>query len=277
MQISNFRCTFALIFTNYVIIMRKFLSIISILAFSASLNAQSLSTGIQYIGAAAQQNAAKKQQAEAKGEKVDLKVRFQLNLDVTGRARWGATPSLVIENEKIGGNTAIMGGPAVNVDLGVRFNDSYFVGVGSQFGANFGKLNTSIEEKKGKNYSLLAIDMSIPIYGVFKVYIPSKLNISPYFDLGVGGYLKNWYQINSKLISQRGEELSKLELPELSLDGSQLKYRAEKGGFYMHAALGLDINRFNIAAGYELTTAEVDANTKLYHNLFVKVGFRIGG
>lgn len=259
--------------------MKKLFFIASILAFGMALNAQSLSTGIQYVGAAAEVNAAQKQQAAAQGQKTPVKVAFQMDVEISGRARWGNIPTTPLdlgEISSIGGNNTVVGGPAANVNLGVRINDSYFIGAGAQFNANFGKTKATLETKDS-DIKVNVMNLCLPIYGVFKVYVPRKSGVCPYFDLGIGGYLPDWYQLKSKDFANY-----KLVLPEGStatIEGEKIKFQTDKGGFYLHAAVGVDNDHFQVSAGYELTTAteNENVNTRLYHNIFLKLGFRIGG
>ncbi len=264
--------------------MKKLLFILSALVLSVTMSAQSLGTGIQYIGAAASHNATKRQQASARGENAPLKVKFQMDIEVGGRARWGYIPKTDTDlwdggsRLSLGGNRTITGGPSANLDLGLRFNDSYFIGVGAQLNANFGKTKATVGTKQN-DMTARVTNLCLPIYGVFKVYIPSSNGVSPYFDLGIGGYLPDWYEVKIKGLSDyQFEKLPNGELPKgYKLEEDKLSYQAEKGGFYLHAAVGVDINHFQLSAGYELTTSTESANTSLYHNLFAKIGFRIGG
>ena len=258
--------------------MKKLFSIVAILALCMGIHAQNLVTGVQYVGAAASQNAAQKKQAAARGETPITKVAFQMDIEVGGRARWGYIPSTGTDlwdggsRLLIGGNNTITGGPSGNVDLGIRLNNSYFIGVGAQFNANFGKTKAEVGTKRN-DMTVHAINLCLPIYGVFKVYVPNSSGVSPYFDLGIGGYLPDWYEIYVKGLADY-----QLELPErYKQDGDKLTYQSDKGGFYLRTAVGVDINRFALSAGYELTTSTDGANTRLFHNLFAKIGFRIGG
>lgn len=264
--------------------MKKLFSIVAILAFCMGIHAQNLTTGVQYVGAAASQNAAQKKQAAARGETPITKVAFQMDVEISGRVRWGLIPTsptgITCDNEgnisflNVGGNSTVVGGPAANIDLGVRINNSYFIGAGAQFNADFGKTTASLGTIKN-DMTTYALNLYLPIYGVFKVYIPRKSDVCPYFDLGIGGYLPDWYQIKSKDFANY-----KLILPEDSkttIDGEKIRFQADKGGFYLHTAVGIDNDHLQVSAGYELTTAEVDANTRLHHNIFLKIGFRIGG
>lgn len=263
--------------------MKKLFFIVSILAFGMALNAQSLSTGVQYVGAAAQANAVQRQQAEALGQKAPVKVAFQMDIEISGRARWGLIPTsatgITYEHEggtsflNVGGNNTVVGGPAANVDLGVRINNSYFIGAGAQFNANFGKTKATLGTTN--DLTVRVMNLCLPIYGVFKVYVPRTSGVCPYFDLGIGGYLPDWYQIKSKDLANY-----KLILPEGSkatIEGEKIKFQSDKGGFYLHAAVGIDNDHFQVSAGYELTTSTEDVNTRLYHNIFLKLGLRIGG
>lgn len=264
--------------------MKKLFFIASILAFGVVLNAQSLSTGIQYVGAAAEVNAAQKQQAAAQGQKAPVKIAFQMDVEVSGRVRWGLIPTsstgITYDHEggtsflKVGGNNTITGGPAANVDLGVRINNSYFIGVGAQFNANFGNTKATLGTTNN-DIKVNIMNLCLPIYGVFKVYIPRTSGVCPYFDLGIGGYLPDWYELKSKDFANYN-----LTLPEgfkATIEGEKIKFQADKGGFYLHAAVGIDNDHLQVSAGYELTTSTEDVNTRLYHNIFAKIGFRIGG
>ena len=280
MHISRKSCIFAP--ENYEI-MKKLFFIVSILAFGMALNAQSLSTGVQYVGAAAEANAAQKQQAAAQGLKAPVKVAFQMDIEIGGRARWGYIPTsstgIAYEHEggvsflNIGGNNTVTGGPSANVNLGVRINNSYFIGVGAQFNANFGKTKATLGTTS--DLTVHVMNLCLPIYGAFKVYIPRTSGVCPYFDLGIGGYLPDWYQLTSKNLADYN-----LTLPEgfkATIEGEKIKFQADKGGFYLHAAVGIDNDHLQVSAGYELTTSTEDVNTRLYHNIFAKIGFRIGG
>lgn len=258
--------------------MKKLFIIVSVLALSFAANAQDLSTGIQYLQAAAAENAAQKKQAEAKGLVAQTKIAFQANIDVSGRVHWGTQPTIKYYGKNYGGNKNITGGPAVNVDLGVRINDSYFIGVGAQIGADFGKFDSKILSHSGNNYIIKVMDAYVPIYGDFKIYIPSALGISPFFDVAIGGYLKDWITLKSPLIEDLGEEyLKTLELNDLKVSGDKMSYRGAKGGFYLHTGVGADINKVSISAGYEMTTYEEDASIKINNNVYLKLGLRIGG
>lgn len=259
--------------------MKKLFSIVAILALCMGIHAQNLATGVQYVGAAASQNAAQKKQAAARGETPITKVAFQMDIEIGGRARWGYIPTTSTDlwdggsRLLIGGNNTITGGPSGNVDLGIRLNNSYFIGVGAQFNANFGKTKAEVGTKRNE-MTVNVMNLCLPIYGVFKVYVPNSVGVSPYFDLGIGGYLPDWYEVKIKGLSDFQFE----ELPKgFAQEGDKLSYQAEKGGFYLRTAVGVDINRFALSAGYELTTSTDGANTRLYHNLFAKIGFRIGG
>lgn len=253
--------------------MKRLLLIVSTLVMSIAISAQSLVTGVQYLGAAASVNASKKQQAEARGEARPVKVAFQMDVELSGHMRWGYIPQENLSTLNIGGNTTVTGGPGADIDLGVRINDSYFVGVGSQFGANFGKVNASYG--KNENFSVHVTNLYIPIYGVFKVYIPSGNGVSPYVDFGIGGYLPDWYQLRSDFFKKH--DTPEFDLGNTKIEGNKVKFQNEKGGFYLHGAVGVDMNHFQISAGYEMTTAEDYGNTRLYHNIFFKLGYRIGG
>lgn len=258
--------------------MKKILSIASVLVFSTVLQAQSLVTAIEYLGAAASANAAQKQNQQARGEQPSTKVAFQMDVELSGRVHWGSNSILATgityktKPLKVGGNTTVFGGPGINLNLGVRINDSYFVGVGAQFEANFGNTKVTLGSEK---YTVKATNMAVPIYGVFKIYLPSPVGVSPYFDLALGGYIPDWYILKDDSFKDyewlvEGEK-------NIKIKGNELHYRAEKGGFYGHAAVGVDINHFQISAGYELTTYTEDSNTRKFHNIFLKVGYRIGG
>lgn len=258
--------------------MKKILSIASVLVFSTVLQAQSLVTAIEYLGAAASANAAQKQNQQARGEQPSTKVAFQMDVELSGRVHWGSNSILSTgicyqtQPLKVGGNTSVSGGPGINLNLGVRINDSYFVGVGAQFEANFGNTKVTLGSEK---YTVKATNMAVPIYGVFKVYIPSSVGVSPYFDLALGGFLPDWYIFKDDIFKdyEWGIEDDK----NVKIKGNELHYHADKGGFYGHAAVGVDINHFQVSAGYELTTYTDNSNTRLYHNVFLKLGYRIGG
>ncbi|MCQ2341047.1 MAG: porin family protein [Paludibacteraceae bacterium] len=211
-------------------------------------------------------------------------VAFQMDLEVSGRAHWGYIPmsstGITCPHEggiaflNLGGNNTITGGPGVNLDLGLRFSDVYFIGVGAQFEANFGKTKASLGMMNA-DIPVQVMNLCLPIYGVFKMYFPVSSDATPYIDLGVGGYLPDWYQLKADVFAQYP-----LDIPvdsKTKIDGDKIEFQSDKGGFYFHAAAGVDVNHFQVSAGYELSTASDDTNTRLYHNVFVKVGFRIGG
>ena len=254
-----------------------------VFALSLSVHAQSLATGVQYLGAAASQTSAKNKRAVANGEKPSVTVDFQMNVEVSGRARWGAIPSTFLgtigsRSYNINNGNTLSGGPGANIDLGLRFNDAYFIGVGAMFCSNFGDLRVNEKDAMGNDYTIHAVDMYLPIYGVFKVYIPSSSGVDPYFDLGIGGYLPDWYVLKSDFISEYGSKIEfNNKFKDLSVEGERVSFGVSKGGLYFHAAVGVDINSFNISTGYELTTDNDGGSTRLYHNIFAKVGFRIGG
>lgn len=258
--------------------MKKLFILVSVLALSFAASAQDLSTGIQYLQAAAAENAAQRKRAEARGELVQTKVAFQANVDISGRVHWGTQPSVKYYGKSYGGNKNISGGPAVNVDLGVRINNAYFIGVGAQLGADFGKFDSKILSPSGNNYIIHITDAYIPIYGDFKIYIPSSTGICPYFDAAIGGYIKDWITLKSPLVEDLGEEnLKTLDLDNLKVSGDKMSYRNKKGGFYLHAAVGADIDKICVSAGYEMTTYEEDASIKVNNNVVLKIGVRIGG
>ena len=258
--------------------MKKIISIACVLTCALALNAQSLSTGVQYVGVAAAANAVKQQQAQALGAEVSTKVAFQMDLELSGRVRWGyiSISSTDIPFLTLGGNRTITGGPGANIDLGIRVNDSYFIGVGAQFAANFGQTKATLGSiKRGSNVTVQVTNFSVPIYGLFKVYIPNSINVTPYFALALGGYLPDWYSLKSDALV-----IDPLDIPEgsdVKVNDNRIEFRAEKGGFYGHAAVGIDINHFQLSAGYELTVVTANANTRSYNNIFVKIGYRIGG
>lgn len=258
--------------------MKKILSFACILVCSVALQAQSLATAIQYLGAAASVDASKKQQAKARGEESTTKVAFQMDVELSGRVHWGNVPmmstGIYCQSTPLhmGGNTSISGGPGLNLDLGVRFNDAYFVGIGTQFEANFGKSKATLGSE---GFTTKSTNLSLPIYGIFKVYIPSSNGVSPYFDLALGGYLPDWYICQDNAFKKY--EFTIDDGVDAKIEGDKLHYRPDKGGFYGHAAVGVDINHFQISAGYEMTTYSENSNTRFFHNIFLKLGYRIGG
>ena len=258
--------------------MKRLLSIASAFVFCVALNAQSLATAIQYIGAAASANATKRQLQRANGVQPSIKVAFQMDVEVSGRVHWGKDPILStgIYSQstplRLGGNKDFAGGPALNLNLGVRFNDSYFVGAGVQLEANFGKTKATLGADQ---FTAKTTNIILPIYGIFKVYIPSSNGVSPYFDLALGGYIPDWYVLKNSAFKRYDFTIE--DGIDARIKGDKLHYHADKGGFYGHAAVGVDINHIQISAGYELTTYSGNSNTHLFHNIFLKLGYRIGG
>lgn len=167
----------------------------------------------------------------------EIKNVFQANFDVAGIF---GIDEISYSGYYIG---YAYGGPTIDAIFGVRLRKFAFVGAGISFQTSF--TNIPI-------YAVQEIDMLLPLFANAKLYYPTKLNINPYLDVNIGGYigLPSRATANGIVIQDK--------LPD---------------GLYFRVGAGLEIKRFNIGVGYQLCKPK---SFDPSHIGYVKLGIRVG-
>lgn len=144
------------------------------------------------------------------------------------------------------------GGVDIDATFGVRATKLAFLGVGLGVHSEFANTNV-----KASGYSFpchLAI-WTMPLYVNSRVYIPTKVDVNPFVDASIGGYVG----LSSK--------------SEVTINGQNYSTNnAIGGGFYIQLGLGLEIKRFMIGSGYRMLTESGGLGNYGY----VKLGVRVG-
>lgn len=144
------------------------------------------------------------------------------------------------------------GGVDLDATFGVRASKLAFLGAGLGVHSEFA--NTTV---KASGYSFpchLAI-WTMPLYVNSRVYIPTKVDVNPFVDASIGGYVG----LSSK--------------SEVTINGQNYSTNnAVGGGFYIQLGLGLEIKRFMLGSGYRMITA----SDGLGNYGYVKLGVRVG-
>lgn len=135
----------------------------------------------------------------------------------------------------------IIAGPAIDIVAGARLNDYVFLGIGLGFQAKIMKIKAS-ENIAGVNAKgeLKETMLSLPLYLNTRVYYPKNIKCMPYLDLSIGGNFGLTHHIKASVSFNKDS---------YSLDDS---YKWANG-FLLKVGFGIDIKRFSIGVGYQMT------------------------
>lgn len=176
----------------------------------------------------------------------ELKNVFQANFDIAGI--FGINRITYSDGSVSSIASYAYGGPTIEAIFGIRLRKFAFVGAGIGFQTTFANFNFLgyIQE----------VDMLLPLFANAKLYYPTKININPYLDVNIGGYIG---------------------LPsKATFNDGNVKYVINdklSDGFYFRVGTGLEIKRFNIGVGYQLCKPKVSNPS---HIGYVKLGIRVG-
>lgn len=177
----------------------------------------------------------------------ELKNVFQANFDIAGI--FGINRYSYSLGDETSSGGYVYGGSAIDAIFGIRLRKFAFVGAGISFQTTFHNFNVF-------SYDIQEVDMLLPLFANAKLYYPTKININPYLDVNIGGYIG----LPSKAIANDGN--IKYEIKDKLPDG-----------FYFRVGAGLEIKRFNIGVGYQLCKPKVSNPS---HIGYVKLGIRVG-
>ncbi len=153
-------------------------------------------------------------------------IKFQSFVEVSG---------MVGNSQYLGGSNTI-GGPTVDVVLGVRVS-RFYVGAGVGAYGYIGKYNDY-------RYAV-----NLPIYGNFRAYTSTSERMSSFVDVAVGGAVGLWQSDAVKVVQGADKPAS---------------------AFFLRSGLGLEFGHAVIGAGYQLM-----AEGGRYHNFgYLKIGTR---
>ncbi|MCQ2311446.1 MAG: PorT family protein [Paludibacteraceae bacterium] len=136
---------------------------------------------------------------------------------------------------------SMLAGPSVDFVAGARLNDYLFLGVGLGFQLKTmtTDISTTIAGYKIEG-DLRETMLSLPLYVNARVYYPKNIKCMPYFDLSIGGNFGLTDQL--KIDASASSEYESYK--------ESLKWA---NGFLLKVGLGLDIKRFSIGIGYQMT------------------------
>lgn len=168
---------------------------------------------------------------------------FQCNLEL-GAQFTSNNVSILEENYKIPS-----GGVDFDLSFGARITKLAFVGVG--FGIHGEFIDTSIKVS-GQNVAIKATSVTIPIYLDGRIYVPTKVDASPFFLAAIGA---------SVALPEKGK------VSDISVYNQQ-----SKGRFFMQLGLGFEAKRFQMSMGYRMHAGLGDIG----NYGFIKIGARFG-
>lgn len=162
-------------------------------------------------------------------------IKFQSFVEVSG----------MVGNSQYLGSSNTIGGPTLDVVLGVRVS-RFYVGAGVGGYAYIGKFN------EGYRYAV-----NLPIYGNFRAYTSTSERMSSFVDVAVGGAVGLW---QSDAVKKDKDNIRSLE-PH---------HDKPESPFFLRSGLGLEFGHAVIGAGYQLM-----AEGGRYHNFgYIKIGTR---
>ena len=192
---------------------------------------------------------------------------FQMNIEASGMyarekcAYYGNYPIGASNINNLDSKKTDWGGPAVDVTIGVRYQNWLFLGggVGVHGLLTSTKLTATDENNNTTKEKMLGMKWYVPIYADARFLLSTPLQINPFVEAAIGGY-----------IGLRQNSIIQGYQSGVDIHASE----ALRSGYFMRIGAGVEIMRVILGVGYELTAVKKEETQNI---LYAKIGVKIGG